>query len=89
MAGHLQYLAFWTPGPIEIIVILSILVLLFGRRLPEIARNVGKSFTELKKGINEAKETQDDVMNDVRKVKDDVVEQAKEATGLSDSDQIG
>lgn len=87
MTGYTQYLAFWTPGPIEIIVILAILVLLFGRRLPEIARSVGKSFTEFKKGLNEATETKDDIMSDVRRAKDDVVEQAKDAAGLSDSDK--
>ena len=50
-------LGFWTPGPMEMLFILAILVLLFGRRLPEIARNIGKSFTEFKKGI---KDTQDE-----------------------------
>ena len=71
----------------EIVVILAILVLLFGRRLPEIARSVGKSFTEFKKGLNEAKETQDDVVNDVRRAKDDIVDRAKDAAGLSNSDK--
>jgi sec-independent protein translocase protein TatA len=87
MTGYTQCLAFWTPGPLEIIVILAILVLLFGRRLPEIARSVGKSFTEFKKGLNEATETKDDIMSDVRRAKDEVVEQAKDAAGLSDSDK--
>ena len=87
MTGYSQYLGFWTPGPLEIVVILAILVLLFGRRLPEIARSVGKSFTEFKKGLNEATETKDDIMGDVRRAKDNVVEQAKDAAGLSDSDK--
>ncbi len=41
-------------GPLtmpEILVILVIGVLLFGRRLPEIGRYVGKSITEFKKGV--------------------------------------
>lgn len=49
---------FWTPGPTELIIILVIAVLIFGRRLPEIARGMGKSITEFKKGI---KDTEDDL----------------------------
>ena len=79
-----QYLAFWTPGPVEIIVILVVALLIFGRRLPEIARNVGKSMTEFKKGINEAKEVKDDLEKDVKEIKDDIVNSAKDAAGLND-----
>jgi sec-independent protein translocase protein TatA len=87
MIEHLLYLAFWTPGPLELIVILAVLVLVFGRRLPDIARSVGRSLTEFKKGINEAKDTKDDFVSDVRRVKNDVVDQAKNASGLNDLDK--
>ena len=74
------------PGGWEWIVVLVVALLIFGRRLPEIARSVGKSMTEFKKGINEAKETTDELANDVNQIKDDVVSEAKEASGLDDSD---
>ncbi|MCJ7676030.1 MAG: twin-arginine translocase TatA/TatE family subunit [Sedimentisphaerales bacterium] len=87
MIEHLPYLAFWTPGPLELSVILAVLVLVFGKRLPDIARSVGRSLTEFKKGINEAKDTKDDFVSDVRRVKNDVVDQAKDASGLNDLDK--
>ena len=86
MAEYVQALAFWHPGPLELVIILIVAVLIFGRRLPEIARSLGKSLTEFKKGINEAKETKDDLVDDVRQVKNDVVREAKEASGLDDPD---
>jgi len=43
----------YSPGP-EWIVVILILVLLFGaKKLPELARSIGKSSTEFKKGMSE------------------------------------
>jgi sec-independent protein translocase protein TatA len=39
-------------SPSHIIIVLIVGVLLFGRRLPEIGRSLGKSLTEFKKGLN-------------------------------------
>ncbi len=38
-------------GPVEMIIIGAIAVLLFGSRLPSVARSMGKSLTEFKKGM--------------------------------------
>ncbi len=43
--------AFFNFSPMEIMVILIIGVLLFGRRLPEVGRYLGKGIVEFKKGL--------------------------------------
>jgi len=63
--NDLNILAMWTPGFLELTIILIIAVLIFGRRLPEIARGIGKSLTEFKKGVKEAKNVKDDFKNEV------------------------
>ncbi|MFO0897445.1 MAG: twin-arginine translocase TatA/TatE family subunit [Pirellulales bacterium] len=39
-------------GTTEMLVILGVAVLLFGKRLPEVGRSLGKGLVEFKKGIN-------------------------------------
>jgi sec-independent protein translocase protein TatA len=81
----MQYVAAWAPQGWEWLVILVVALLIFGRRLPEIARSIGKSLTEFKKGIKEAEQTKDELEDDVKKVKDDVEKEAKKASGLDES----
>jgi sec-independent protein translocase protein TatA len=75
------------PGGWEWLVILVVALLIFGRRLPELARSLGKSLTEFKKGIREAQETKDELVDDVRKARDNAVGQAKDAAGLNELDE--
>ena len=44
--------AFFSPGPMEMVIIGAIAVLLFGKRLPEVGRSLGKGIVEFKKGIH-------------------------------------
>lgn len=49
---------FGTIGTPELVVILIVALLMFGGRLPEVARSVGKSVNQFKKGL---KDVEDDV----------------------------
>lgn len=42
----------FAPGPMEMLIIGVIAVLLFGKRLPEVGRSLGKGIVEFKKGIH-------------------------------------
>jgi len=44
-------LAFFSIGPTEMLIILLLAVLLFGKRLPEVARSIGKSLAEFQRGV--------------------------------------
>lgn len=41
-----------SPGPAELLVLGMIALLLFGKRLPEVARSLGKGIVEFKKGVS-------------------------------------
>lgn len=78
MTAVYSLLGFWMPGPMETVIILGVLVLLFGRRLPEIARNMGKSLTEFKKGIKESE-------NEFKNAMDEADKEAEKAAEKTDS----
>lgn len=56
-------LAFGLPGGWEWIILLVIGLLIFGRRLPEVGRSVGKSIVEFKKGIKGIEDEIDEASN--------------------------
>ena len=62
-------LAFGMPSGWEWIVLLAFGLLVFGRRLPEVGRSVGKSIVEFKKGI--------------KGIEDDIDQEASNSKGAS------
>ena len=65
----------WTPGPLEIVLIAMAALLLFGKRLPELARSLGKGVTEFKKGLS-------NVEDEVEKPLKDSGDEDKDTTPL-------
>jgi sec-independent protein translocase protein TatA len=53
-----QHPGFLNLGPTEIVVVLIIAVILFGGRLPEVARTLGKNFFQFKRNLK-------DLQNDI------------------------
>jgi sec-independent protein translocase protein TatA len=79
-------LAFINLGTWELVGIVAVGILLFGSRLPSIARSLGKSVTEFKKGVKDMKEdlnAPDDpkkLENQPREVKVEKVEEAEKVS---------
>lgn len=48
-------------GPMEIVAVGVVAVILFGRKLPDVAKSIGKSVVEFKKGMRGLEDGLDDV----------------------------
>ena len=58
-------LAFGMPGTWELCVIALVALLLFGSRLPKIARGLGQSVVELRKGFREVENDVEDIKKEI------------------------
>lgn len=71
--------AFGMPGPMEMVVIMVVAVLLFGRRLPKIAYDMGNSFTQFKKGLAEPiEDMRNEIERETRTIGRDIERETRE-----------
>jgi len=66
-----EQLAFWMPGPWELAIIAIIALILFGRRLPEVGKSLGKGIVEFKKGLREVQDEVTKTADEIDKAADD------------------
>ncbi len=51
------FISLTNPGGMEMIMLFAIILIVFGpKRLPQLARSIGKSITDFKKGLNDVKD---------------------------------
>ena len=77
---------FGLPGGAEWIAIGLVALLIFGRRLPDVARSVGRSIVEFKKGLRDVKENVKDASR--LEAKDDNLEMPNPLTGVKDASRL-
>lgn len=60
----LNIITLFSPGPFEIIVIILIVLLLFGgRKIPELMRGLGQGMKEFKKATKDEPESKNDTLD--------------------------
>jgi len=65
-----KLLAFGMPGGLELLIILVIVLLLFGRKIPGLARSLGSGITEFKKGLREGEDEARKLSEETRRTDD-------------------
>ena len=58
-------LAFWSPGPAEMMLLLVVALLLYGGKLPEVARTWGKTFADFRRSFTGIQHEFNDAMYSV------------------------
>ncbi|PHQ80025.1 MAG: Sec-independent protein translocase TatA [Phycisphaera sp.] len=82
-------------GPMEIGIILMVGLLLFGRRLPEVGRGLGKSIVEFKKGLRDVTDELDVVSKEAKSLPKDAdaapkpIEETQSEAATSRSGPVG
>ena len=51
-------------------ILLIILIIFGGRKLPDLARNLGKGLSQFKKGLSDVENTKDEIVNEIKKEPD-------------------
>lgn len=64
---------FGIPGGWEWIIVLVIALLIFGKKIPNTMRSIGKSVVEFKKGLKGVKDEIDEVEEEIKRVDDNDV----------------
>ncbi|MDI6789019.1 MAG: twin-arginine translocase TatA/TatE family subunit [Planctomycetota bacterium] len=71
-------------GPLEIVLIVILALILYGKRLPEITKALGKGYGEFKKSIDSVKREIQEQVENISSEKDN----AKTEKGLCDSSPV-
>lgn len=73
-------------GPMELLVVFMVVLLFFGaKRLPELARGLGKSMKEFKKATQEVQDDFQDAMNSVDPAKPEKPQSSQPAQKTSEN----
>lgn len=74
----LQYAAGWIGGPEILIIVVVVLLLFGGKKIPELARGIGKGIRDFRKAAEES-----DIVSDIKEVTKEIKDVKKDVEGLN------